>query len=98
VRNWLKGLEYLANLKPAPDYFIPGHGTADTDVARSLAFTRDYIEFVINAMKKALQELVPFDQAYKQTDWSEYEKLPAFDASNRGNAYRVYLELEPEFF
>lgn len=98
VRNWLKGLEYLANLKPAPDYFIPGHGAADTDVARSLVFTRDYIKFVINAMKKALKELVPFDQAYKQTDWSEYEKLPAFDASNRGNAYRVYLELEPEFF
>lgn len=98
VRHWLRGLEYLASLEPAPDYFIPGHGTADTDVARSLVFTREYIEFVINAMKKALKNLVPFDQAYKDTDWSEYEKLPAFDASNRGNAYRVYLELEPELF
>ncbi len=98
VRHWLKGLEYLASLEPAPNYFIPGHGAADTDVARSLVFTRDYIKFVINAMKKALKNLVPFDQAYKDTDWSEYKKLPAFDASNRGNAYRVYLELEPEFF
>lgn len=98
VRNWLKGLEYLASLKPAPEYFIPGHGAADTDVVRSLTFTRDYIEFVINAMKTALEDLVPFDQAYKNTDWSAYEDMPAFDASNRGNAYRVYLELEPELF
>jgi glyoxylase-like metal-dependent hydrolase (beta-lactamase superfamily II) len=98
VRNWLKGLEYLANLKPAPTYAIPGHGDADSNVARSLVFTRDYIEYVINAMKKALNNLTPFDQAYKDTDWSAYENMPAFDASNRGNAYRVYLELEPEFF
>lgn len=98
VRNWLKGLEYLARLKPAPAYFIPGHGDADNDLAQSLVFTRDYIEYVVNAMKKALQNLQPFDQAYKNTDWSAYENMPAFKASNRGNAYRVYLELEPEFF
>lgn len=98
VRSWLKGLEYLASLKPAPRYLIPGHGDADSDVTRSLAFTRDYIEFVINAMTKALKELKPFDQAYKDTDWSAYEKMPAFKASNRGNAYRIYLELEPELF
>ncbi len=98
VRNWLKGLEYLANLQPAPAYFIPGHGDADRDLARSLVFTQDYIEFVINAMTKALKNLQPFDQAYKNTDWSEYENMPAFKASNRGNAYRVYLELEPELF
>jgi glyoxylase-like metal-dependent hydrolase (beta-lactamase superfamily II) len=98
VRNWIKGLEYLTSIKPAPTYLIPGHGDADSDVARSLAFTRDYIEFVINAMTKALRELKPFDQAYRDTDWSAYEKMPAFKASNRGNAYRIYLELEPELF
>jgi glyoxylase-like metal-dependent hydrolase (beta-lactamase superfamily II) len=98
VRNWLKGLDYLANMKPAPHFIIPGHGDADSDVARSLAFTRGYLEYVVNAMKKALQDLTPFDQAYNDTDWSKYENMPAFKASNRGNAYRVYLELEPEFF
>jgi len=98
VRNWLKGLDYLASLKPAPHFIIPGHGDADSDVVRSLTFTRGYLEYVINAMKKALQELTPFDQAYNDTDWSRYENMPAFKASNRGNAYRVYLELEPEFF
>jgi glyoxylase-like metal-dependent hydrolase (beta-lactamase superfamily II) len=98
VRNWLKGLDYLTSLKPAPRFIIPGHGEADNDVARSLAFTRGYLEYVVNAMTKALQELVSFDEAYDNTDWSQYEHMPAFKASNRGNAYRIYLELEPEFF
>jgi glyoxylase-like metal-dependent hydrolase (beta-lactamase superfamily II) len=98
VRNWLKGLDYLASLKPTPHFIIPGHGDGDSDVVRSLTFTRDYLEYVINAMKKALQDLTPFDQAYNDTDWSKYENMPAFKASNRGNAYRVYLELEPELF
>jgi len=98
VRHWLEGLDYLANLKPAPRYIIPGHGEMDTDVARSLAFTKGYLEYVINAMKTALQDLQPFDEAYASTDWSKYENMPAFDASNRGNAYRIYLELEPEYF
>jgi glyoxylase-like metal-dependent hydrolase (beta-lactamase superfamily II) len=98
VSNWLKGLDYLANLQPAPRYIIPGHGEMDTDVARSLAFTKGYLEYVINAMKTALQDLQPFDEAYSSTDWSKYEDMPAFDASNRGNAYRIYLELEPEYF
>ena len=98
VRNWLKGLDYLATLQPAPRYIIPGHGEMDTDVARSLSFTKDYLEYVINAMKTGLQDLQPFDEAYDSTDWSKYENMPAFDASNRGNAYRIYLELEPEYF
>lgn len=98
VRDWLKGLDYLASLKPAPHFIIPGHGDGDSDVVRSLTFTRDYLEFVVSAMKKALQDLTPFDQAYNDTDWSKYENMPAFKASNRGNAYRVYLELEPELF
>ena len=98
VRNWLKGLDYLTSLSPTPRFIIPGHGDVETDVARSLAFTKGYLEYVINAMKKALQDMKSFDEAYKKTDWSKYENMPAFKASNRGNAYRIYLELEPEFF
>jgi glyoxylase-like metal-dependent hydrolase (beta-lactamase superfamily II) len=98
VRNWLEGLEYLTRLEPAPRFIIPGHGEAGTDVERSLAFTKGYLEYVIDAMKKGLQDLTPFDQTYKETDWSKYRDMPAFDASNRGNAYRIYLELEPEMF
>lgn len=98
INNWLKGLDYLANLKPAPGFIIPGHGDAETDVASALSYTKEYIEYVINAMKAGLKDLKSFEETYNSTDWSKYEKMPAFKASNRGNAYRIYLELEPTFF
>ena len=98
VNNWIKGLDYLTRIKPAPRFIIPGHGDVETDVARSLAFTRNYLEFVVNAMKKGLQNMLSFEDTYNNTDWSEYQNMPAFKASNRGNAYRIYLELEPKFF
>jgi hypothetical protein len=43
-------------------------------------------------MQQAVDDFVPFDQADQSTDWSKYRDMPAFDASHRGNAYRVYLE------
>lgn len=98
VKNWLKGLDYLTKLKPTPAYIIPGHGDAEKDVAHALSFTKGYLEYVINAMKKGLIAGKSFADTYKSTDWSKYEKMPAYKASNRGNAYRIYLELEPEFF
>ena len=49
-------------------------------------------------MRQAAADFVPFDQAYQATDWSAYENMPAFEASNRGNAYRIYLEMEAASF
>jgi glyoxylase-like metal-dependent hydrolase (beta-lactamase superfamily II) len=98
VHNWLKGLNELTRLNPAPVFIIPGHGEVETNVGHALAFTKGYLEYVINAMKQGLQNNLSFAETYKKTDWSQYEKMPAFNASNRGNAYRIYLELEPEFF
>ncbi|GEM_PF-4914228 len=37
-----------------------------------------------------------FDEAYDAIDWSEFADYPAFDATNRRNAYGVYLSLEQE--
>lgn len=49
-------------------------------------------------MGEAARNILPFAQAYEQADWSQYEGMPAFEASNRGNAYPVYLEMEEEAF
>lgn len=98
VRNWLKGLDELATLQPAPRFIIPGHGEADTDVATALSFTRGYLNYVVESMIQGLLAGKSFAQTYAATDWSQYEHMPAFDASNRGNAYRIYLELEPDYF
>jgi glyoxylase-like metal-dependent hydrolase (beta-lactamase superfamily II) len=81
-----------------PKFIIPGHGKASTAAKEAIAFTRDYIQFVRSAMTVAVQDWTEFDAAYEATDWSNYRDIPAFAANNRGNAYRIYLELEQSQF
>lgn len=98
TRNWLAGLDYLQQLKPAPRFVIPGHGAADDNPTEAIQFTRNYIEFLREKMGAAIADFVQFEQAYAQTDWSKYRDVPTFEAANRGNAYQIYLEMEAEQF
>jgi len=98
IDQWLEGLEYIAGLQDRVRYVVPGHGDLSDDAQQAVAATRDYIVFVRDAMAEAVRDLIPFDEAYENTDWSRYEDLPAFNASNRGNAYRIYLGEEARFF
>jgi glyoxylase-like metal-dependent hydrolase (beta-lactamase superfamily II) len=94
--QWLAALGAVEKLDPK--FIIPGHGKASTQAKEAIAFTRDYIQTVRNAMAKAVQDWTDFDVAYEQADWSKYRDMPAFAANNRGNAYRIYLELEQSQF
>lgn len=94
TRNWLAGLEEVAKLEPR--FIIPGHGNPATSATEAIAFTDGYIHFVRRAMGEAVAQWTEFDAAYTSTDWGAYQSLPAFAASNRGNAYRVFLDLEAE--
>ncbi len=98
IKHWLEGLDYLTRLKPQPRYVIPGHGEPSANVKEAIGTTVGYIDYVRDAMREAADNFVPFDEAYESTDWSKYKDMPAFDASNRGNAYRIYLEMEAEAF
>lgn len=94
--NWLAGLEALERLQPR--YVIAGHGQGFDNVQEATRFTRDYIAYLRKQMGDAVANFVPFNEAYQQTDWSRYENMPAFKSSNRGNAYRVFLEMEANSF
>jgi len=94
TRNWLAALDEVGSLKPG--FIIPGHGLPSTTVAEAIAFTQTYIRFVRAKMGEAVANWVPFEDAYAQTDWRDYAHMPAFAESNRGNAYRVFLEIEAE--
>ena len=98
VQHWLDGLDYLVSLDPEPGFVIPGHGEPSESVRKAIVTTRDYINYVTDAMRDAAENLVSFDEAYESTDWSQYEKMPAFEQSNRGNAYRIYLEMQARVF
>jgi len=94
TRNWLAGLDEVAKLEPR--FIIPGHGSPATSATEAIAFTDSYIRFVRRAMGEAVAQWTEFDAAYQSTDWGAYKAMPAFAASNRGNAYRVFLDLEAE--
>lgn len=72
---------------------VPGHGSMSGNPQQALKFTRDYLSYMHDTMKDAVENLMSFDEAYAEMDWSSYEKLPAFQV-NRINAYYVYLKLE----
>ena len=93
-RSWLKALDKLISFKPK--YMIPGHGAASRTPVSDLKLTRDYLIYVRHAMGKAVKDFVPFDEAYANTDWRKFSKLPAFLDANRANAYNTYLLMERE--
>lgn len=96
TRRWLVSLDEVKRLRPT--FIIPGHGQPTTEAAEAISFTSNYIRYVRDVMQKAVSEWIDFDDAYKNADWSTYAKMPAFSSNNRGNAYRIYLELEASNF
>ncbi|MFZ0106597.1 MAG: MBL fold metallo-hydrolase [Thiobacillus sp.] len=93
-RSWIAALDKLIALEPK--VLVPGHGAASRDARADLVFTRDYLVFLREQMGWAVRDFVPFEEAYKQTDWSKYRAMPAFNEANRVNAYNQYLRLEQE--
>ena len=93
-KAWLQRIDRLIELKPR--LMVPGHGEASREPAKDLVLTRDYLTFLRAAMGKAVEDFVPFEEAYARTDWSRFAKLPAFEAANRNNAYGTYLLMERE--
>lgn len=96
TKNWLEGVERVAAMDPPPSMIIPGHGPAEENASRAIAFMRGYITKLRDSMGEAVEDLQPFEQAYNKVDWSDYEGLPAFEATHRRNAYHVYLELQDQ--
>jgi glyoxylase-like metal-dependent hydrolase (beta-lactamase superfamily II) len=94
--QWLNALSEVEKLDPK--FIIPGHGRTSTEAKQAIVFTRDYIQYLRGTMAKAVQSWTDFDAAYDQADWSKYRDMPAFANNNRGNAYRIYLELEQSQF
>ena len=93
-RHWITALDAL--LKLPVKVMVPGHGPASDEPRKDMQMTRDYLEFLRTSMAKAAQNLDPFDDAYKATDWSRFEGYPLFKEANRMNAYNTYLLMEQE--
>lgn len=93
-KGWLVALDEIEKLKPK--LIVPGHGAYSTNPSEDITFTRNYLKYLRESMSKAALNLDPFEEAYRQADWSEYEGMPLFRAANRMNAYNVYLSIQSE--
>jgi len=93
-KQWLEKISRLLEMKPR--VMVTGHGAISRDPARDLALTRDYLVFLRETMGRAVEDLLPFEEAYARTDWGRFAKVPAFEAANRVNAYGQYLQMERE--
>lgn len=93
-KRWLERIDRLLELRPR--VIVTGHGPTSRDPAKDLALTREYLLYLRLAMGKAVEDFVPFEEAYAKTDWSRFAGIPAFDAANRINAYGTYLLMERE--
>jgi len=93
-RAWIAALDKLIALNPG--ILVPGHGAQSRTPRTDLVFTRDYLQYLRTTMGQAARDFVPFSEAYAATDWSKYRSMPAFNESNRVNAYNQYLRLEQE--
>lgn len=93
-RHWIAALDTVLAFDAA--VVVPGHGPASTSARQDMELTRDYLRYLRETMGRAARNLDPFEEAYRQTDWSRFEHLPLFRAANRMNAYNTYLLMENE--
>ena len=93
-KGWLQALNEIESLNPS--IVIPGHGAHSVNPIQDIGFTREYLRYLRQSMAKSAIDMDPFEEAYQQADWSEYEGMPLFRAANRMNAYNVYLSIQAE--
>lgn len=93
-RHWIESIDRL--LRFDVDTIVPGHGASSHEPRADLTLTRDYLQYLRDAMREAARNLEPFEDAYRATDWSRFSHLPLFDAANRMNAYNTFLLMEQE--
>jgi glyoxylase-like metal-dependent hydrolase (beta-lactamase superfamily II) len=93
-RHWITALNVVLGFDAA--VVIPGHGPMSTSAREDMELTRDYLSYLRETMGRAARNMDPFEEAYRQTDWSRFEHLPLFRVANRMNAYNTYLLMERE--
>jgi glyoxylase-like metal-dependent hydrolase (beta-lactamase superfamily II) len=93
-RHWITALDQL--LAFDTHVIVPGHGPLSNEARKDMQLTREYLVYLRTTMSQATEAMTPFEEAYKNTDWTQFEHLPLFGVANRMNAYNTYLLLEHE--
>jgi hypothetical protein len=76
-----------------PRVIVPGHG-AICDLPKAQRETRDYLQLLVDHMRRAVDGMVDLQEAIDTLDQSAFRYLANYDQLKGGNASRVYLEME----
>jgi glyoxylase-like metal-dependent hydrolase (beta-lactamase superfamily II) len=88
---WIQALGSFLDFKAT--VAISGHGSVSENADADIKFLHDYLSYLRKMMRKAVDELELFDEAYEAIDWQQFEHVPMFKFANRMNAYNTYLQL-----
>ncbi|WP_369823287.1 MBL fold metallo-hydrolase [Limnohabitans sp. JirII-31] len=93
-QHWMDAISSLQKFDTR--WMVPGHGPISQDPQADMRLTLDYLHYLRDSMARAARDMEPFDEAYQNTDWRRFEKIPLFKSANRMNAYNTYLLMEHE--
>lgn len=91
-QHWMDAISSLQKFDTR--WMVPGHGPMSQDPRTDMRVTRDYLAYLRDSMARAARDMEPFEEAYQNTDWRRFEKIPLFKSVNRMNAYNTYLLME----
>jgi glyoxylase-like metal-dependent hydrolase (beta-lactamase superfamily II) len=91
ARNWLASFAAMETLQPR--IIVPGHGQV-CDLAKAQRESRDYLQHLVDHMRRSVDNLVDLQAAIDSLDQSAWASLANYDLLKGGNASRVYLEME----
>ena len=91
--DWLTAFAEMERLHPR--VIIPGHGSV-CDLPKAQRDTRDYLQLLVDHMRRAVASMVDLQEAIDSLDQSAFRHLANYEALKGGNASRVYLEMESQ--
>jgi glyoxylase-like metal-dependent hydrolase (beta-lactamase superfamily II) len=91
ARNWLASFAAMEALQPR--VIVPGHGQV-CDLAKAQRESRDYLQHLVDHMRRSVDNLVDLQAAIDSLDQSAWASLANYELLKGGNASRVYLEME----
>ncbi len=93
--SWQQAFHKMAKLKP--QWVVPGHGNV-YPLSKAQAETGNYLDFLINGIKKAQEDWLEIDDTVNLLSEKEraapFSHLKNFDSWHRTNINRTYLLLE----
>jgi len=95
VISWQQAFHKMAQLKP--EWVVPGHGNV-YPLSKVQAETGDYLDFLVNGVKKAQEDWLELDDTVNLLSTKEsaapFAHLKNFDSWHRTNINRTFLALE----